>query len=227
MTAHPSEDRLLDIAAGLVPKEAAAAELDHLYGCPPCEERFRALCRELERSRLARPARKSRVWIAAGLAAAAVIVAALLVPLVRAPAAPDPVAYWLPVETDAVELRTGRADVEGTALAEAAEAYRRRDAARVVKLLLGKTIPESHDPLRLLYASALLKTGDAEASLRELDALKIDTLPQPYRDRAKWIEIGALRSSSRNDDARALARELAGRPGEFSEAARRLVGKAH
>jgi len=225
VTAHPSEDRLLDIAAGLVAKGAAADDLAHLYACPDCEQRFRSICRDLERSRLARPAPRRKAWIAAGLAAAAAIVAAILVPLARTPAVPDPATYWLPVDSETIELRTGRTDVERSAFAEAAGAYRDHDAARVVRLLSGKDIPESHDPLRLLYASALLKTGDARGSLRELAALKVETLPQPYRDRALWIKLGALRVLSRDDEARAIAREMSERPGEFEDGARRLSAR--
>ena len=154
--------------------------------------------------------------------AAAIIAAALLVPWRRGPIAADPVVYWIPVEAEPVDLRTALPGEDASTFAEATDAYRRRDAGRVVELLAGKTIPASHDPLKLLYASALLKTGDAAGALEVLESLHVDSLPQPYRDRAQWVQLGALRARGEGDAAAGLAAEIAARPGEFSEAARAL-----
>ena len=123
---------------------------------------------------------------------------------------------------EVVGLRTAPPGVDESVFAEATDAYRRRDAARVVALLEGKSIPESFDPLRIFYASSLLKTGDAAGALMALETAQIVLLPQPYRDRAKWVQIGALRALSRDAEAAALASELAARPGEFSRAARKI-----
>ncbi|HEX4823595.1 MAG TPA: hypothetical protein VFV19_04755 [Candidatus Polarisedimenticolaceae bacterium] len=224
MNGHLSEDRLLDLAAGLVERSLAEPLLAHVRSCGACESRFRDICGELERSNLAPPVglRRARVRVAIGLAAAALI-GIVLFPLLRVAKAPGPAEYWLPVENDTVALRAGRPLGDDAVFAEAAEAYARHDAARVIGLLRDRTIPETQDPLKLLYASAALHRGDAPGALATLEALEVDSLPQPYRDRAKWIELGALLALSRGDDARRLAAELAARPGEFSKEAERYV----
>ena len=226
MTGHASDDRLLDLAAGLAAHDHAETLLAHLRGCAPCEERFREVCRELERGKL-RPAQapvRRRFVVAGAVAAlaAAIVAAALLVPWRRGPVAADPVAYWMPVEAEPVDLRAGLPGEDASTFAEATDAYRRRDAGRVVELLDGKAIPSSHDPLKLLHASALLKTGDAAGALAVLESLQVESLPPPYRDRAKWVQLGALRARGDHDAAARLAEEIAARPGEFSEAARAL-----
>ena len=227
MSAHLSDDRLIDLAAGLVAADERRELLAHVASCAPCEARFRATCAEAERARLPREAARIRprwTWAAAGIAAA-LLATAFLIPLLRAPASPEPAAYWLPVEAEAVDLRAAPADRDAALFAEAAAAYRAHDAARVVALLRGRTIPESQDPLKLLYASALVKTGAHEEARATLEDLQIDTLPQPFRDRAKWLMVGALRAGSHDADAAPLIRDLAGREGEFAGAARRLLPK--
>jgi hypothetical protein len=224
MSEHVSDDRLIDLATGLVPASESGTMLSHLRGCPACEETFRGLCRDVERTKLrtAPPKRRVAAVGAAAALAAAVLVAAALVPSWRSSRAVDPAAYWVPIEAEAVDLRAGIQDVDSAIFTEATDAYRKHDAQRVVRLLGGREIPESQDPLRLLYASALLKTGDAAGTLAALEPLRIPSLPQPYRDRAKWVKLAALRALSRDDDARSLAAELSARPGEFADAARRL-----
>ena len=227
MSAHLSDDRLIDLAAGLVAGDERRDLLAHLASCAPCEARFQATCAEAERARLPRERARIRprwAWAAAGLAAA-LLAAAVLIPLLRAPAVSEPAAYWLPVETESVDLRAAPADRDAAVFAEAAAAYRSRDAARVVALLRGRMIPESQDPLKLLYASALLKTGAHEEARATLDGLMIETLPQPFRDRAKWVLAGALRAGSREAEAEAVLRDLARRDGEFAVAASRLLRK--
>ena len=75
---HPHEDRLLLLAYGDLP-EADAAEVEaHVAGCTTCH----AALERLERARVAldwaTPRRRPIRWIAAGLAAAAVLAAVLL-----------------------------------------------------------------------------------------------------------------------------------------------------
>ena len=227
MSAHLSEDRLIDLAAGLVAGDERRELLAHVASCAACEARFRATCADAERARLPRDAARVRprwAWAAAGLAAALLAVA-VLVPLLRAPAATGPAAYWLPVEAEAIDLRAAPTDRDAALFAAAAAAYRAHDPERVVALLRGRAIPESQDPLKLLYASALVKTGAHEEARATLDELQIETLPQPFRDRAKWLMVAALRAGSHDAEADALVRDLAGRDGEFADAARRLLPK--
>jgi len=77
---HPNDDRLLLLAYGELPEADAAAAEVHLAACPVC----RAHLERLERSRVAldvampRARRFAARWIAAGLAAAAVLAAVVL-----------------------------------------------------------------------------------------------------------------------------------------------------
>lgn len=77
---HPNDDRLLLLAYGELPEADAAAAEAHLAACPACRARLEAL----ERPRVAldvampRAARHTARWIAAGLAAAAVLAAVWL-----------------------------------------------------------------------------------------------------------------------------------------------------
>ena len=224
MSAHVSEDRLIDLAAGLLPLNVSAPLLEHVRGCAECEAAFRGVCAEWERSRL-RPAATvaSRRWLRPAVAiAAAVLGIAILIPFLTTKTTPEPMAYWLPVE-GAVDLRAAPHDTGADVFATATEAYKKRDAEKVVALLRDRPLTESQDVLRLLLASALLKTGAAEESLEALDALRIPTLPQPYRDRAKWVRIGALRAASREPEALDVARDLASHEGEFQAAARSML----
>jgi len=225
MSAHVSEDRLIDLAAGLLSGPESEPALAHLRACPACEETFRGVCRDLERTRLRAAPSRRRVALIGTVAAlaAAVLAAAVVVPLWRSSRAVDPRAYWIPIETEPVDLRAAPPAADDALFVQATEAYRRHDARKVVELLAGRAIPEAQDPVRLLYASALLKTGDAAGTLQALEPLRIPSLPQPYRDRAKWVQLGALHALSRDDEATALAAELAARSGEFADAARRLA----
>ncbi|HKQ62612.1 MAG TPA: hypothetical protein VJS92_15085, partial [Candidatus Polarisedimenticolaceae bacterium] len=145
--------------------------------------------------------------------------------LLRSPGVDDPAAYWLPLD-DALEAhRAEGVSPDEDAYARAVEAYRRHDPAEVVSILHDRALPESADPLKLLLASALLKTGDAAGARATLEELLVVTLPQPYRDRASWILAGALRGEGRAAEAQAILRQLAAEPGELQDAARRAQGK--
>jgi pentatricopeptide repeat protein len=84
-------------------------------------------------------------------------------------------------------------------------------------------MPESQDPLKIALASALVKTGKPDEALDLLDRLHVETIPQPDRDRVLWIHVAALQSGGRKREAAIAVRDLASRPGEFQEAARRLA----
>jgi hypothetical protein len=222
LSAHVADDRLIDLATGLLPAEEEAEVLRHLKACPACEDRFRETCRDAELARLRGPAGKRRVrlpWWAS--AAAAVLLVAVLAFVWNRPEAPDPAAYWLPLGADTVGLRTSAADPDPV-LEAATRAYRRRDAGEVVALLQGKEIPSTHDPLKIALASAYVKVGRPADAQTVLDALDIATIPQPDRDRARWIRCAALLGEGKTAEAREELDALASRPGEFSEAARRL-----
>ena len=74
-------------------------------------------------------------------------------------------------------------------------------------------------------ASALVREGRYERALSALDSLEIATLPQPYRDRARWERYLALDRSGRAEEAREVLTDLASRPGELAERARRVLDR--
>jgi hypothetical protein len=223
---HPTEDRLIDLAGQLLPPSTEGDTLRHLESCAPCEERFRSICRDAELARLRAPIRR-RVprWRWAIAAASLILAAASITVWTRWSDRTDAAAYWFPVDIDTVGLRTGAQDADEQVFHDAVEAYRRHDPARVVALLRDRSIPEALDPLKIMLASAFVKTGQCARAESLLAGLRIETVPQPDRDRASWILYAALTEEGKHDEAQALLQRLAARPGEFSEEARRAVAR--
>lgn len=214
---HVPDDALVELAHGLVGADERARLLDHVKACPPCERRFVEACHDLEIARAGNasvtssPSRRGH-WLALGAVAATVIAVVLFVPSKHRPiVAVD----WLPA--DATEsLERGEAPCGPTGLAaDAVAAYSAHDAVRVVSLLGGRQLPASCDPLKLLLASALLHQSDAKESLRVLESLDVESLPQPARDRGRWMRALALDHLGRRDEARRQLEALADRPGEY------------
>jgi hypothetical protein len=238
--AHPSDDHLLDLAADLPDPARRAALLAHLRACPPCEARFLEVYRASERLALrplpaggapvarpprARPAAHSR-WRRLGLpVAAAALLAAGLIFIPRTPhrAPADGLDYWMPLENERVLLRSAEAPSGAARFGAAIDAYAAGDARRVIALLRGQALTGTYEPLNLLLASALVREGrNAEACdlLGRLDTL---TLPEPARDRARFLLYVASRRDGRLEEADAIARELAAGSGEFAARARALL----
>jgi hypothetical protein len=217
--AHPGADRLLDLAAELLAPGDAEDTIRHLESCPPCEDRFREICRDAELAKLQRrPVRRLPVTRVAAVAASFLLLAALAW-WVRAPRPEDAAAYWFPVDGETVSLRAGAPTADEQIYKDAVAAYRAHDPAKVVALLHDRAIPEVLDPLKIMLASALVKTGDARGAEDLLTTLRVETLPQPDRDRASWILYAALRDGGKKPEARALVETLASRAGEFEKAA--------
>ena len=178
---------------------------------------------ELARLRAPHARRRRRLWLPPAAAAAAILLAALALGWWVRGRGSDPAAYWFPVDREMGTLRTGEPSAEEEVFRRAVAAYRDHDAARVVALLRDRSIPEALDPLKIVLASALVKTGEFARADAVLEDLRIETLPQPDRDRASWIRYAALRGAGRDEEARGIARELASHPGEFAAPARRQV----
>ena len=225
---HISEDRLTDMALKLLDAAESDRALTHLRACAECENRFRDLSHEAELLRL-RPHRTQRdtavlprarrpavFW--AGAAAAAVLL--LVVFALARRQAGDALDYWLPVDAESVVFRSAGPAGGDARLSEAIDAYRRRDTSRVVRLLQQRPIPDGYEPLSLVLASALVWERRHAEARGVLDELEIDTLPLPARDRASWILLTALWREKDRAGAETMLRDLASRPGEFSERAR-------
>lgn len=224
--AHPGEDRLIDLASHLLAPEAASETLKHLASCPPCEDRFREICRDAELAKL-RKGVVSRAprWRFAAIAASVIVLTGSIALWTRWGERSMAAAYWFPVDTETVGLRAGTPEGDEKIVHDAVAAYRRHDPARVVGLLHDRTLPEALDPVKIMLASALVKTGEAAKAEALLSELRIETLPQPDRDRASWILLAALEAEGKRAEARAVAEALAAQPGEFSEAARRVAAR--
>ena len=221
---HVGEDRLIDLAARLLPPPLEAETLRHLESCPECETLFRETCRGAELSALRRAVpRGVPRWRWAAVAASLILVVALIGVFSRRSAPVDAAEYWFPVDSELVGLRTGAPGADDDVFHSAVEAYRRHDAALVVGLLSDRSIPEALDPMKIVLASAFVKTGQSGRAKAVLAELRIDTLPQPDRDRARWILFAALTGGGKPDEARTVAESLAARPGEFSESAQRAL----
>ncbi len=222
---HPGDDRLFDLAHGLLPGDEGKACFDHLAACPACEERFRGMARDRHRALSMEPGTVEPVrssilgrfhWRRAALAlsAAAGIVVAVL-SLSGRQSGPTP--YWLPIEVNNTLLRSGPAPER---YARALEAYERRNAARVVAILEGEPIPPQDLYMRLVYASALLLEDRTSRAKEELQSLRIDRLPEPSRRRARWLLYTSQRRLAEHEKADALLAELAADSGEIGDLAR-------
>ena len=225
-TPHTSDDRLIDLAVGLLPVSEKAACLTHLGACALCESRFREIAGERARVEAERePSIRARKWRWVG-AAAAVAALALLALLPRpgreTPLGPPP--YWLPADREQSVLRADRDAVASTDLARALAAYHSRDARLAASLLREAQVPESHERLRQLYlASALALAGDAEQASAVLDRLDEASFPEPWRSQVRWV--GYTVACATGDAARAAERlrELRHAKGEIGELARREI----
>jgi len=240
---HVPESSLIDVAMGLIEGRDSAWALSHMKVCGQCEARFRDVVRESEilraRRRPATPPRQQTGtaeespaesrrgrrfrWMAWGTAAAAILVlAALGIGRLRLL---DPLDYWLPVESEREVVRSGDAAADDAVFADAIEAYRRRDTARVVSLLESRQLVGRYEPLKIMLASALVREGRAVEARDLLVAMHIDTLPLPSRDRARWVLLTALGDLGDRSAMKTLLDDLASRPGEFSARARRQLDR--
>ena len=222
-TPHASDDRLIDLAHGLLDPDASSACLAHVSRCDDCEARFRAIAGE--RARLvahaapAPVARRSRILVAASIAALLLFAAVLRFGR-EGHAGPSP--YWLPIDREQAVLRSSaEAETPGD-LSRALAAYEQEDAALAVRLLTAAEVPAEYEPLRNLYlASALELDGQATAAAAVLDRLYVDTLPEPWRTQGRWVAYATARARGENDRAAALLERIAHVPGEIGELARR------
>jgi len=235
---HLSADQLLDLVQGLLSGPERDGMLRHLKSCRACEERFRSAGREVQilRIRAARVAttpplpaidRARPLWKRWTLAAcAAVLILATSWTLIRNSSRQrDDLDYWLPVVGEEVVLRSKPAGAESGPLLAAVEAYGRHDTARVVELLANRDLSQ-YAPLHLILASALVWQGRNTEARDLLIRWDVPLLPQPHRDRARWILYVARKRAGEETEAEAIARDLTSRPGEFAERARRALARA-
>jgi hypothetical protein len=75
----------------------------------------------------------------------------------------------------------------------------------------------------MILASALVWQGRNAEARDLLIRWNVDLLPPPTRDRARWILFTARKRLGEDEAASAIARQLAIRPGEFQERAKRAL----
>jgi hypothetical protein len=165
----------------------------------------------------------TRLLWAGSLAAAAVIVVLLSWPG-RMP--PDREAtWWIPVESQVLHNRSA-ARAADSSFTAGLRAYARRDAEAAVPLLEHALTNAGWEDLRRVYlASALVHASRGDAALGILQTLDVQTLPQPWRDRAQWVRFQALQDTGRHTEADSLLRSLVDATSEVGALAReRLHG---
>ncbi len=221
-THHATDDRLIDLAHGLLDAEESSACLAHVGRCRTCEDRFRAIAGERARlvaERQPAPVASHRPWLVAAASLAALLVLAAALRFGRDEGGPP--SYWLPIEREQAVLRS---DADGTApaeLARALAAYESGDAGRAARLLREARVPKAYGPLRNLYlASALELDGEPAEAAAVLERLSIDTLPEPWRTQARWVAYAAARAQGQDQRAATLLDRLARAAGPIGDLAR-------
>jgi hypothetical protein len=220
---HLDDACCADLVLGLLDAEARRRTLHHAATCPPCETRLRAHVGAAERARgdwvlagaaapepgpAARvvPLTPRRLWWRGALAAAALLLAALALPLLLT-LAPERPGSLLPQPGDAVLTREGEA--ADPRLTAGLEAWRRHDLATAERELSAARAGGSTDPIRRLYlADALLERGDARAALALLRGLDWKAIPEPWRRDGAGVLARALRATGANGAADSLERAL-------------------
>ena len=222
MSAHTTDDRMIDLAHGLLEPGEASACLAHLRRCGECEERFQAIAGEHARLVAERepPVESRRAWIAVGASAAVLLVAAFLWRGAPRPDA-DPAPYWLSIAREETVQRAKTAASLPGDLDRALAAYEGRDARLAVRLLEDARVPPGHEGLRDLYlASALERTGETERAATVIERLVVDTLPEPWRTEARWVEYTIALRAGRTGRAAELLERLERVPGAIGDLAR-------
>jgi hypothetical protein len=93
------------------------------------------------------------------------------------------------------------------------------DAA--VDLLRSAKAQDGLEDLRRLYlAGALYSSGKPMDAASTLESLDVDTLPQPWKDEARWLLILSLEAAGSRDAALPILERLARTEGEFGARAR-------
>lgn len=215
---HLDDTRCADLHLGLLPAGERAAALAHLAACPACESRLRAHVGAAERAAADAPGARARVvtpiawyrrpataWLAA---AAAVLVIAGTIPMLRpAPRVSDAPSH-LPSPGAAVGTRAGEG--EDAHLTAGLDAYARHDLAAAERELSAARTTGGAEPLRRVYlADVKLALGDAHAAIALLRGVRWLDVPEPWRHDAIALYARALRRAGEGASADSIERALA------------------
>jgi hypothetical protein len=175
----------------------------------------------------------SRRRVALGAVLSTAVAATLIVMVLRAPSnTVVAMPYWIPVETRAAtrgpEIDVGPSTATSSDFDAALEAYAKQDLPRAIARLESVHPPDDVEPLRRLYlASAYVLDGRPAQAVQTIERLKIDSLPQPWRSRARWTLYLAMRDAGSGARALRLLEELTAEEGQIGDLARQEQERLH
>ena len=245
---HIDDDLMSDALLRLLSAAQLDSVFDHLDNCAECETRFREAASRFETLRAesvgAQPAtvgstgrddstRTNRwravvraLWPRPALVTAAVVAVLALVVLNPLQRRHNPgIVAWIPVDGEILEKRSA-AGTAGERFWSGLEAYRERRAGDAVEELTAATVTGPYRDLRDIYlASALVNSSRFEEALGLVEALKVDDLPQPWRDEARWVRAVALMETGDTEAGIATMEQLADSGGAAGDRARTYLEK--
>lgn len=246
-TEHVSDEVLADLSMRLFEGPSTADGLQHISGCPSCEQRFRDMAAEWERSavyapeilespaRAARatssPWRRLRQWLAspqlrwAAVALTAVALFLFMIPrLIETPS--ESQVTMLPALTPDVLPRAVLPNAGNDAMIQGLDAYARKDFDAAIAALASLQTTGPADALRRVYlASAYAWTAQHEQAVETLEDVPLDAVPDPWSAEARWMLYLSLTEMGQSERAQAVLRELAATPGEAGSRARAVIAK--
>lgn len=164
--------------------------------------------------------------ISLGLAAAALVIVFFAF---RPGSAPKREAYWLPPPSEEALRSDSGTWASSPEVAEALRAYARHDVADALarfRSLPSEAGSDYFDSLRGLYLASLLAATGADGEAQEaLSSVDVNSLPEPWRGRARYVLQMTYRHQGRSAPADSLLRLLSGQPGELGERARDELGR--
>ena len=214
---HLDDARCADLVLRLLPDDERAAALSHAAVCAECEARLRAHVSAAERARADSPVR-SAAPVAGSVgrwprrrivtwAAAAALVIAVALPLMRSRLPAHEPAFSLPVPGEEVRTRAGES--EDPHLTAGLEAYRAHDLATADRELSAARATGAPDALRRLYlADVRLALNDAPGALELLRGIRWTAIPEPWRRDGVGLLVRALRRTGQSASADSIERAV-------------------
>lgn len=252
--AHPTDDELLDLVNGFLEDAERLRIVSHARSCASCDARLREFVGAHERARALAPgmlagaspaavageggvrtlpapsvARRRGVRTPALLlAAAALVVVAGSVFLLRSPGAPTSPASrarnaWLPQGIASGARRSSLNAHADSVVTAGVAAYDRRDLAKTAEILAEPLERGGLEWVRRLYlANTLVALGRPREALPVLEVRDSEYLPEPWRGEWMWTHLVALSKCGRQASADSLLGLLRQRSDEVGARARAL-----
>jgi hypothetical protein len=246
---HSSDDRLVDLVLGLLPREAANVTREHARRCPACADRLRLIAASHARAtsraasfladpeasvapealppRSIRPVPRRRAafagpwrWLPIAAALAIALGAALLNRPAQWTREPGP----LPTPETAGITRAADAPPADSIVSEGLAAFAGGDYRRAEGLLRSTSVSGPVEQARRIYLGrVLLDRGEAKEAAEILSGVDRTIVAEPWRSEAQWMLAQSLARSGRRAGADSVLRELARIPNRAGERARRAL----